>query len=278
MELFLYTVLYAFFGWILEVIFYIYKTKSFVNRGFLNGPFVPIYGVSLVSLHVLLFILVSSFTPITIEVIAIVFILITFISTLFELVGGIVLFNAFNARWWDYSDEKLNYKGYISLRFSVIWGVLGTIVFLGLHLQVIVPFVQSLSVTTLYVITVSLSVVLLIDYAYTLKALFSFKSLITEFKVRMSALEERTAKMKSHLPKSVLKTFETISENETLRVLTNKYDSIKTRLIDFKDKNFTRDFNSINTISKDITKTRLFKAFPELKLPFKSKNKGDFDA
>ncbi|MFH5881583.1 putative ABC transporter permease [Liberiplasma polymorphum] len=278
MELFLYTVLYAFFGWILEVIFYIYKTKSFVNRGFLNGPFVPIYGVSLVSLHVLLFILVSSFTPITIEVIAIVFILITFISTLFELVGGIVLFNAFNARWWDYSDEKLNYKGYISLRFSVIWGVLGTIVFLGLHLQVIVPFVQSLSVTTLYVITVSLSVVLLIDYAYTLKALFSFKSLITEFKVRMSALEERTAKMKSHLPKSVLKTFETISENETLRVLTKKYDSIKTRLIDFKDKNFTRDFNSINTISKDITKTRLFKAFPELKLPFKSKNKGDFDA
>ena len=277
MALFIYAVLYAFFGWILEVCFYIYKTKSFVNRGFLNGPFVPIYGVSLVTLHIILYTLIGSFVPLTFEIVFVVFLMITFIATLFELIGGMVLFNAFQARWWDYSQEKFNYKGYISLRFSMIWGVLGTLFFLGIHVQWIVPAVEGISETTLYVLSVSLAVVLAIDYAYTIKALFSFKSMLIEFKKRFRGFEARAAKLKDHLPKSVLKTLDSISENDTFIMVSKKYESLKSKLVDIKDKAITKDYNSIQTISKNISKTRLFKAFPELKIPFTHKSEENND-
>jgi len=50
------------------------------------------------------------------------------LTTIVELVTGYLLRKIFKKNWWDYSGEKLNYKGYICLKFSLIWGIFCTLV------------------------------------------------------------------------------------------------------------------------------------------------------
>lgn len=86
-----------------------------VNRGFLNGPVCPIYGVSMLGALLLL-------EPVSGNLLLL-FLLGMLLCTLVELIGGWVLERAFHTRWWDYSDEPFNLGGYICLRFSIMWGV-----------------------------------------------------------------------------------------------------------------------------------------------------------
>lgn len=108
-------VIYAFLGWCAEVAFQAICHGKIVNRGFFNGPICPIYGVGMMS--VLFFL-----QPVADNIIWL-FIGGMFFTTTIELVGGAVLDRVFHMRWWDYSQEPFNYRGYICLRFSVIWGV-----------------------------------------------------------------------------------------------------------------------------------------------------------
>lgn len=86
-----------------------------VNRGFLNGPVCPIYGVGMLGALLLL-------EPVSGNLLLL-FLLGMLLCTLVELIGGWVLERAFHTRWWDYSDEPFNLGGYICLRFSIMWGL-----------------------------------------------------------------------------------------------------------------------------------------------------------
>ena len=61
------------------------------------------------------------------------FLLMSVIMTLIELIGGMFLLKFFNLRLWDYSDEKFNYKGFICLKFSLFWMLLGAIYYFLIH-------------------------------------------------------------------------------------------------------------------------------------------------
>lgn len=120
-DMMMYFFIYAFLGWISEVIFATLKTGKFVNRGFLNGPVCPIYGVGMAICVLLLNTLADKWWLLFIVGVA--------LSTFLELVTGFVLDKAFKTKWWDYSKEPFNFKGYICLRFSLIWGIAITLVF-----------------------------------------------------------------------------------------------------------------------------------------------------
>ena len=106
--------IYAFLGWCAEVAFHALTLGHFVNRGFLNGPYCPIYGAG--ALLVLL----------CLEPIAddgpLLFLASFVLMSLLELLTGFVLEKLFHARWWDYSKEPFHLGPYICLRFSLIWG------------------------------------------------------------------------------------------------------------------------------------------------------------
>ncbi len=104
---------WSIFGWFLEVIVRTVETGGFENRGFMNGPYCPIYGVGVIGIVLLL-------TPV--ESIFIVFTISALICTAFELAVGLLLEALFHAKWWDYSELKFNYKGYICLRNTLFWG------------------------------------------------------------------------------------------------------------------------------------------------------------
>ena len=102
-----YFFIYAFLGWTAEVIFAALKNGKFVNRGFLNGPVCPIYGVGMAVLVLLLNPLKNSWWLLFFAGAA--------FCSILELVTGFVLDKIFKTKWWDYSNEKLNLKGYICI-------------------------------------------------------------------------------------------------------------------------------------------------------------------
>lgn len=122
---------YAFIGWIWECCFVaakgLYKNGKckFVNRGFLHGPFIPIYGFAAIS------ILITT-APISNQRLA-VFVVGSMTATIFELITGSVMEKLFQMKYWDYSDLPMNYKGYICLFVSIFWGFLSVILVQVIH-------------------------------------------------------------------------------------------------------------------------------------------------
>lgn len=110
-----YFIIYAFFGWCLEVVYQAVEHGKFINRGFLNGPYCPIYGFGMI-------IVTGTLEPIKENVIVLYFGSVV-LTTALELITGFVLEKIFHQNWWDYSDEKFNLKGYICLKFSLLWGI-----------------------------------------------------------------------------------------------------------------------------------------------------------
>lgn len=117
--------IYGFLGWCGEVAFAAVKHGKFVNRGFLNGPICPIYGFGVLIVTVAL-------DPIA-NNIPLLFVGSVVFTSLLEFITGFVLERLFHEKWWDYSNVRFNIKGYICLRFSLLWGAAATLIVLFLH-------------------------------------------------------------------------------------------------------------------------------------------------
>ena len=117
--------IYGFLGWCGEVAFAAVKHGKFVNRGFLNGPICPIYGFGVLIVTVIL-------SPIADNVVLL-FIGSVVFTSLLEFITGFVLEQLFHEKWWDYSNVRFNIKGYICLRFSMLWGVAATLIVKLVH-------------------------------------------------------------------------------------------------------------------------------------------------
>lgn len=118
-------IIYAFIGWCTEVSFAAVDTGKFVNRGFLNGPYCPIYGCGVV-------IVVAVLTPIK-ESLFILFLGSMLLTTVLEFLTGFILEKVFHNKWWDYSDKPFNIMGYVCLKFSILWGLACTFIMKVLH-------------------------------------------------------------------------------------------------------------------------------------------------
>lgn len=131
-NLFLYFVIYSFLGWVLETAFVSIKERKLINRGFLTACFCPIYGFaailiikfsSLITMNMKNYYL-STFVSILLSIIL--------VSAL-EYLTGFVLELIFDCKWWDYSDNFANLHGYICLKYSLLWGLLGFILIQVIH-------------------------------------------------------------------------------------------------------------------------------------------------
>ncbi|MBR6345691.1 MAG: putative ABC transporter permease [Lachnospiraceae bacterium] len=134
--------IYSLLGWGIEVVYHAVTLGAVVNRGFLNGPVCPVYGCGVICVLGVIKKAgesmgysgnIETASPAVLFVVGITF------ATAVELIAGAALDKLFHARWWDYSREKFNYKGYICLRFSIIWGLI-----IAFVLRVIHPGIQSI--------------------------------------------------------------------------------------------------------------------------------------
>lgn len=111
----LYFFVYGFLGWCTEVIFAAFKQHRFVNRGFLNGPICPIYGVGVTLVIACLEAFQSNLLLLYISSVILV--------TVLEGVTGWAMDKLFHNKWWDYSKLPFNIGGYVCLLFSLIWAL-----------------------------------------------------------------------------------------------------------------------------------------------------------
>lgn len=121
--------LYAFIGWIYEVILEFYYGNGFVNRGFLFGPYLPVYGFG----ALLIIFTIQGFSKKKINVKnicitpALVFILIFLLTTIVEYIAGTILDVFWGKRLWDYSHYFMNINGLVCLSASTRFAIGGTI-------------------------------------------------------------------------------------------------------------------------------------------------------
>ena len=118
--LFLLFLMYSFTGWAIEVIGKLIEKGKFVNRGFLVGPYCPIYGVGCISMILLLNRYIND--PFTL------FIMSILLFSFLEYFTSYFMEKIFHARWWDYSKRKFNINGRICLETLLPFGIMGCLI------------------------------------------------------------------------------------------------------------------------------------------------------
>lgn len=281
---------YAFLGWCTEVLYAYGKKRRWINRGFLNGPVCPIYGIGLLCMDLLVRGLRAPLQPTSLTGIAFVFILVTVVTTSVELITGYLLEKMFMTRWWDYSQRKYNYKGFICLRFSLIWGAAGTVLLTSIHPAVrlfweAVPI--PIATSLIYVLVLGFAV----DLGMTVQTMVNFKSLliqlgnatdeylgarerlISELEARMSqvpasasrALEEMRAVVKILQQQSkILRAGGRLPLN-MLRELSKRKRDLDKLLPSPIYTNLKDVHNTIMHLTGMLSAHRLFKAFPDMR-------------
>lgn len=170
----LYFFIYGFLGWCTEVGFAAVKEHKFINRGFLNGPVCPIYGVGVTAVTVLL-------TPYK-ENVLLLYVLSVILVTLLEGITGWTMDKIFHNKWWDYTDQRFNIGGYICLGFSLMWGIACVVIMVFIHplIHTLLTFIPH----TLGIIFISLfGITMLTDLYVTASAIFKFNK-------RLSSMEK----------------------------------------------------------------------------------------
>lgn len=153
-----YFIIYAFLGWCCEVGFAAAVEGRFVNRGFLNGPVCPIYGVGAVTVIILL-------SPLSDNAAAL-FIGAVILTSALEWFTGFILEKFFHEKWWDYTGEPLNIGGYICLKFSLLWGAACYIVVKAIH-PLFIMLVGSIPRTALIIVLCVIGAAFIADITAT---------------------------------------------------------------------------------------------------------------
>lgn len=172
--------IYSFFGWIWETSYKSIQQRKFINRGFLNGPWLPIYGfgaliILFVTLpyqenHVLVFLLGAIF------------------ASIFEFFVGYGMEKLFHARYWDYSHLPLNIKGYIALPISLVWGLFSLILVNIIDVP-ISRFVAKFTAPQLIVLDIILAVLFVIDVVLSTIQALDLKTILKKIEL---PIENRT--------------------------------------------------------------------------------------
>jgi uncharacterized membrane protein len=131
-DLMLYFTIYSFLGWAMESVFASINEKKIINRGFLTGFFCPIYGFGAVLIIESSSIITAHFENYFNQVIINVLIAVVLVTAL-EYITGFLLEKFFNCKWWDYSNNAFNIKGYICLKYSFLWSGLTFILIQVIH-------------------------------------------------------------------------------------------------------------------------------------------------
>ena len=223
--LFLLFIIYSVTGCIIEVIATYPDTKCFVNRGFLIGPYCPIYGNCAIAMILLLH---NIKDPILLFILSII------ICSVGEYVTSYLMEKIFHARWWDYTKNKFNLNGRICLVNSLAFGVLGFLLIKFVN-PFVVGLITKLSPTIMNILFYTILILFLIDNVISFKVIFKIKNMSVKY-VHLDNTKEITEKVKkilsdNVLAKRVFKAFPNIrfkfNLKEKMKVLKDKAVSIK---------------------------------------------------
>ena len=250
-EIISYFFIYAFLGWCCEVIFAAVKEGRFVNRGFLNGPACPIYGFGVITVLMILWGVKDNFV--------LLFFGSVLLTSVLEYVTGYILEKFFHMRWWDYSSEHFNIKGYVCLKFSILWGLACLIVVDIVH-PAIENLVLHLPVRLTVVLLCVLTFALLADVIITAIGISNtnkYLKLLSSTGIRLRKLSDTLGENLFSNTINIVQKGDAIKEN-----LDEKYEKTKHELEEQRAA-VQAKFNELKS-RKPLTARRIFAAFPDL--------------
>ena len=204
----LFFLFYCFVGWCIETTFVSCRKKQFVNRGFLYGPVIPIYGSGAI---VILF----ATLPVR-RHLAAVFLLGMLAATILEYITGALMESAFKVRYWDYTNHKFNLHGYICLNTSLAWGVLSVVLVRWLHGPV-ESVVFRIPETASQILAFVLSGLFLADLAVSMKTALDLRQMLEQ----LQTYSER-AKEDARLLQKRMEVYTTLKKEELAEYLAQK--------------------------------------------------------
>ena len=157
---------YCFFGWCFESTYVSICKRKFVNRGFIRGPFLPLYGSGAIMM---------------------------LLASALEYVTGVVMEALFKVRYWDYSHKRFNFQGQICLSSSLCWGALTVLMTRFLHpaverLAFLIPPAALTALVTVVLVWFS------VDFAFSFQAAMDLRDILVrteQAKKEMERMQKR---------------------------------------------------------------------------------------
>lgn len=261
-------IIYSIFGWIYESCYVSVKTGNLVNRGFLNGPIIPIYGIGATIVMIV-------FSPFKNQVFFI-YLGGMILATVLEYVTSYLMEKIFHAKWWDYSDSKYNINGRICLLSSLFWGFLSV-----LMIEVLKPFSDTLieniprnsGEIIAYIILIMIICDMAVTFIFTMqldekltilhKLREEFREYIVSTKI-YEAKEELIGRYTESQISDIIEKFKNKIEDNLERIETLELKE-KTEEIYERLKLFTNQYQKILGY-KNLIHLRILKAFPNFKV------------
>ena len=162
---------YCFCGWVWESCYVSLCQRRWVNRGFLQGPLLPIYGSGAI---IILFVTL----PVAGNL-GLVWLLGMLAATALEYVTGDVMERLFKVRYWDYSQQKFNLNGHICLSSSIAWGFFSILLVRFIHPPIarLLADVPSWLVDPL---ALALTIAFTVDVVQSVQAALDLKDVLTK--------------------------------------------------------------------------------------------------
>lgn len=204
-RIFLLFMIYSHLGYFIEIVNGYIKTKKFVNRGFLRGPYLPIYGIG----GLLIYLTLSKYIDDPLAV----FIIATFEFAILEYVTSYGMEKFFNARWWDYSDRPYNINGRIVLTNIGLFGLLGLVVMYLIN-PWLISVINQLPNILIFIVSIVFLIIFITDYIVSFNMTFKIRNVLIP--KRADASEMITKRVDLEIKKLIKKypTLETFFKKE----------------------------------------------------------------
>lgn len=174
--------IYSVLGWICEVVYCSVPKKKFINRGFLYGPYLPVYGFGATFVVVLLQDFTSHWY--------LVFILGVLITSVLEYFTSFALEKLFKVKLWDYSTYPLNINGRVCALNSTLFGILSLILVYGIN-RPVYSFLSSMNTTLVNILSLVVVALMSADTAFSVAKMAQFRKVVEEIAATRNEIERR---------------------------------------------------------------------------------------
>ena len=185
---------YCIFGWVFESTYVSLRTHKLTNRGFMKGPWLPLYGSG--AILVLLVTLPYADHPVGVYFAGMI------AATILEYITGVVMVKLFKVRYWDYSYKKIQFQGHICLSSSLAWGGLSLLMVYVIH-PPIVKFIAMWNENVVNILTFIVTICMAYDFANAFREAMDLRALIIQAEELKKRMEEVVAEKREAFAETV---------------------------------------------------------------------------
>ena len=214
-------VFYSFLGYLCEVAYCSIGQRHLVNRGFLYGPWLPIYGFG--GLIVDIFLVPISHYPLLVFIAAII------LTSIVEYIGSWALEKIFSIKLWDYSAHRFNINGRVCLLNSSLFGLMSMILVYGAY-PWIQKFFNIIPVMLAERLSDLLTILFVVDLTLSVMKMSAFKKALAEVREKARSVETKVQELRT-LGKSELSEEFRIRLSQEVEEMREKTRESYTRII-----------------------------------------------